>query len=67
MSTPIKKRAIPVPRQPENRETIDALRVAVDELSGTVGDPGQRCIRLCELIDAGIVQLTPEGRIMKPA
>ena len=66
MATKIKKRAIPGPIGDKLKPTVEGLFTAVNELSGTVGEPMQRAVRLCELVDAGIVKLDLEGRIVKP-
>lgn len=66
MTTKVKKRAIPPPTGTSLKPTVEALFGAVNELSGTVGDNGQRAVRLSELLDAGIVKLDTNGRIVKP-
>ena len=66
MATKITKRAIQPPAGDRLKPTVEGLFVAVNELSGTVGDPLQRAVRLCELVDAGIVAFDLEGRIVKP-
>lgn len=66
MATKIKKRAIPQPIGDKFKPTVDGLFAAVNELAGTVGDPMQRSIRLCELVDAGIVKIDEFGHVVKP-
>lgn len=66
MGTRVQKRAIPPPVGTSLKPTVEAMFSAVNELSGTVGDPLQRAVRLSELVDAGIVKLDPQGRIIKP-
>ena len=66
MTTKIQKRAIPGPIGDKLKPTVEGLFVAVNELAGTVGDPMQRAVRLCELVDAGVVKLDEFGRIVKP-
>jgi hypothetical protein len=63
--TQIKKRPVTPPRDPANRTSIEQLKTAVEELGGVVGDPGQRAVRLCELVDAGIVKVMPDGKLAK--
>lgn len=63
MSTTIVRRAIPPAREAANRVTIDALSVAVNELSGAIGLVSARAVRVGELIDAGLLRLTPEGLV----
>jgi hypothetical protein len=61
VSTVIARRAIPPAREAANRVTIDALSVAVNELSGAVGTVPARAVRVGELVDAGILQYTADG------
>lgn len=63
MTTPISKRAISSPRDAANRKSIEELKFAVDELSGTTGPDTrpQRAVRLCELLDAGLLKLQTDG------
>lgn len=61
MTTKINKRGIPPPRDASNRQTIEALVTSVNELSGSVGLNMQRAVRVCELIDAGIMVLDVDG------
>lgn len=63
MSTTIVRRAIPPAREAANRVTIDALSVAVNELSGAVGTVPMRAVRIAELLDAGILTFTAEGAL----
>ncbi len=63
MTTKINKRSIAPPTNPANQKSVADLKTAVDELSGSVGQNAQRAVRLCELIDAGILKLTPEGLV----
>lgn len=66
MTTKVQKRAIPPPLGTNYKSTVEGLFTAVNELSGAVGDPLQRAVRLSELVDAGIVKVDPQGRIIKP-
>lgn len=63
MTTTINKRAIPPPREAPNRQAIEALATATNELSGAIGDAMQRAVRVCELVDAGILALMPNGQL----
>lgn len=63
MSTTITKRAIPHPKDPANRQSVEALQQAVNELSGAVGQNMQRAVRVCELVEAGLLQLQPNGQL----
>lgn len=57
------KRAIPQPTEAPNRPAIAALLTAVNELSGVSGAPGQRAVRLGELLAAGVVRQEVDGAI----
>lgn len=59
--TEISKRSIPQPRDMANRRSVEALTIAVNELGGAVGSPLQRAVRTCELIDAGIMEMSQKG------
>ena len=63
MSTKITKRAIPHPTEAPNRKSVESLQVAVNELTGAVGENMQRAVRVCELVDAGILALQPNGQL----
>lgn len=66
MTTAIVKRPIPAARDPANRVTIESMRVAVSELSGTIGSQMQRAVRVCELVDAGILEFKTDGTVGRP-
>lgn len=66
MTTTIVKRPIPAARDPANRVTIESMRVAVSELSGTIGSQMQRAVRVCELVDAGILEFKADGTVGRP-
>lgn len=67
MSSAVTRRAIPPAREAANKPTIDALVVAVNELSGTIGAVISRAVRVGELVDAGIVVFTDTGQLqLKP-
>lgn len=61
MSFPISRRAIPLANDPANRDATRALTTAVNELSGSTGDPAQRAARIGELFELGLLQITPDG------
>lgn len=63
MTTKIIKRSIAPPTHPANQKPVSDLKVAVDELSGSIGETKQRAVRLCELLDAGLLSLTAEGLV----
>lgn len=58
MTTQILRRAIQAPRDVANRASVESLRLAVMELSGSLGNEMQRAVRVCELVDAGLLQFT---------
>lgn len=66
MTTAIVKRAVTAPRDPQNKLVIDQLRVAVLELSGSLGSQAQRAVRVCELVDAGIMEFKADGTVGRP-
>ena len=66
MTTAIKKRAIPPVMGTNYKPTLDGLFVSVNELSGAIGENAQRAIRVCELLDAGIITLDVDGAVVKP-
>lgn len=63
MSTKITKRAIPHPTEAPNRKSVESLQVAVNELTGAVGENMQRAVRVCELVESGILALQPNGQL----
>lgn len=63
MTTPITKRPIAPPREKPNRISIEQLKVAVEELNGAVGPAMQRAVRVSELVDAGILEILPDGQL----
>lgn len=63
MTTKINRRAITGPRDAANKVAIESLQFAVQELGGAVGSNMQRAVRVCELVDAGILQLMPDGQL----
>jgi len=45
------------------RASVEALKMMVDKLSGAVGPNAQRAVRVCELVDAGLLKLLPDGQL----
>lgn len=66
MATKIQKRAVPPVMGTNFKPTLDGLFVSVNELSGAIGDNAQRAVRICELLDAGIISLDVDGALVKP-
>lgn len=66
MTTKVEKRAI-APPSGDMRTTVQGLFVQVNELSGAIGSNQQRSVRVCELLDAGIITLDVDGALVKPA
>ena len=58
------KRSAPPPRDPENRQTIEALVVAVNELTGAVGSPAFRALRVVDMLDSGVLSTDENGRLV---
>ena len=65
MTTKIEKRAIPPPTG-DLRATVQGLFVQTNELSGAIGANAQRAVRVCELLDAGVISLDVDGALVKP-
>jgi hypothetical protein len=57
--TPNRRPTIP-PTHAENRKSIESLNSGMLELQGFMTEP-QRAVRLGELLDAGIMEMTPTG------
>jgi hypothetical protein len=59
--TPFRKTGIDKPT-PDNLEKVIAqLRQVILELQGAVGPPGLRAVRVEELVQIGLVRVTPNG------
>jgi hypothetical protein len=58
-------RSIPAATMPQNKAAIDALRLAVSELGGSIGAKVHRAVRLGELVDAGYLQFNADGTVSR--
>ena len=58
------KRSAPPPRDPENRQSVEALVVAVNELTGAVGSTQARAVRVGEAISSGILAINENGDLV---
>ncbi|MEF4262408.1 hypothetical protein U9Z10_23535, partial [Escherichia coli] len=63
MTYALKRRAVVPPRDPANRQSIEQLKFAVDELSGAVGMTYDRAVRVGELIEAGLLHIQVDGTL----
>lgn len=63
MTYTLKRRAVVPPRDPANRQSVEQLKFAVDELSGAVGRTYDRAVRVGELVEAGLLHIQVDGTL----